>query len=110
MAWEADFKLDLHDLFHSSAIGGPFQLASYGNPALDEVLDRASAVADRTSSLPLWHQVQRILRDDQPWTFLYYFPDLILASEDVAGMELDLRGVFASASRWRLDRLRRFAR
>jgi peptide/nickel transport system substrate-binding protein len=102
MGWEADFRIDLRDLFHSAAIDGPFQLASYRNPRVDHALDRAATLVDRTASLPIWHEIQRLLRDDQPWTFLYYYPDLILASERTSGVAMDIRGVLASAPHWRL--------
>src|SRR5690606_7360633 len=39
LAWESDLRLSLHHLFHSSAMQGPFQMASYGNPELDRLLD-----------------------------------------------------------------------
>ncbi|MGH7554251.1 MAG: ABC transporter substrate-binding protein [Longimicrobiales bacterium] len=101
MGWESDFRVDVRDLFHSRLLDGPFQLASYRNAELDELMDRAALTADRVASLPLWHSIQRTLRDDQPWTFLYYYPDLILARDGVRGLDMDLRGVFAGAARWR---------
>lgn len=109
MGWEADFRVDVSDLFHSSALDGAFQLAGYSNPRVDELLDRAGRMADRRASLPLWHELQRILRDEQPWTFLYYFPDLLLASDRLAGTEMDLRGTLASAALWRVTTPNRFA-
>ncbi|HEX6559924.1 MAG TPA: ABC transporter substrate-binding protein, partial [Longimicrobiales bacterium] len=39
MAWENDFRLVLHDMFHSRAIDNPFQFASYRNPEVDSLLD-----------------------------------------------------------------------
>jgi peptide/nickel transport system substrate-binding protein len=104
MGWESDFRVDVRDLFHSRSLAGPFQLASYRNAELDELMDRAALTADRSASLPLWHSIQRALRDDQPWTFLYYFPDLILARDGVRGLDMDLRGVFAGAALWRAAR------
>jgi peptide/nickel transport system substrate-binding protein len=102
MGWEADFRVDLRDLFHSAMLDGPFQLASYDNALVDSLLDRAGKIVNREESMPVWHQVQRILRDEQPWTFLYYYPDLMLSSERLQVMDMDLRGVLASITRWTL--------
>jgi peptide/nickel transport system substrate-binding protein len=102
MGWEADFLVDVHDLFHSAAFNGSFQLASYSNPDLDAALDRATATSDREAALPLWKDIQRTLRDEQPWSFLYYFPDLLLARERVRDVEMDLRGIFATVAHWRI--------
>jgi len=100
MGWEADYRIDLRELFHSASLGGPFQLASYGTAEMDALLDRAALTVDRQAALPLWHEIQRRLRDDQPWTFLYFFPDLILASARVQGLHMDLRGALATLPAW----------
>ncbi len=100
LGFESDFRLNLRDLFHSKGIAGPFQLASYGNPAVDSILDSAPLLPDRTQARPLWHRLQRILRDEQPWTFLYYSPDLIAVNKRLQGVDMDIRGTFVSVSRW----------
>ncbi|MCI0437492.1 MAG: ABC transporter substrate-binding protein [Gemmatimonadetes bacterium] len=103
MGWEADFRIDLRDLFHSASLGGPFQLASYRDAGVDSLLDAVTGLADRKAALPLWHDVQQRLRDDQPWTFLYFFPDLILTSSRLQGVDMDLRGAFATLAMWWLE-------
>lgn len=102
MGWEADFLVDVRDMFHSDALGGSIQLASYSNATVDAALDRAAGIADREASLPIWSELQRTIRDEQPWTFLYYFPDLLLVRERVHDVEMDLRGIFATVNAWRI--------
>jgi hypothetical protein len=48
----------------------------------------------------LWFQIQRILRDDEPWTFLWYSPDLLAMNERVMGANMDIRGIFVNAQKW----------
>lgn len=101
LAWEADPRpTSLRDLFHSSAIGGPFQLASYRNAEVDRLLDEASRARTPESALPPLHGVQRILREEQPWTFLFYTPDLYIVSERVQGIEMDVQSAFQSLPHW----------
>ncbi|HEY8470205.1 MAG TPA: ABC transporter substrate-binding protein [Longimicrobiales bacterium] len=100
MGWSADFRINLHEMFHTSALGGQFQLASYSNPELDSLLDHAASTVDRDAARPLWRRVQEILRDEQPWTFLYYYPDLYAIRERVQGVEMDIRGAFTNLPRW----------
>ncbi len=109
MGWEADFRVDLHGLFHAGEIDGPFQMASYRSPAVSELLDRVARTTDRQAALPLYHALQRQLRDDQPWTFLYYYPDLIL-TRDRLDLGMDIRGVLVDAARWRFARNETVAR
>ncbi|MEJ2187325.1 MAG: ABC transporter substrate-binding protein [Gemmatimonadota bacterium] len=100
LALDADVRLDLRSLFHSASLKGPFQLAGYSNPALDSLLDSIDTVLDRTASQPLWSRAQRILARDQPWSFLYFFSDLMLARDRLHGVRADLRGVLFSAPQW----------
>jgi peptide/nickel transport system substrate-binding protein len=100
MGWNADFRINLNDTFHSAALGGPYQLASYRNVALDALLDTLDGITDRAQAVPRWHRVQRILRDDQPWTFLYYVPSLYAMRERVRGVEMDARGTFITLPAW----------
>lgn len=100
MGWEAGFRIDLRDSFHSMALGGPFQLASYENPRLDALLDTLTVLTDRDAARPRWHQVQRILRDEEPWTFLWYVPNLYAIRDRVRGVVMDERGTFVTLAQW----------
>ncbi len=44
---------------------------SYKNPQLDATIEKAQGTIDEKARLALWHQCERILHDDQPYTFLY---------------------------------------
>jgi peptide/nickel transport system substrate-binding protein len=100
LAWSGDFRLDLHDIFHSRALDGPYQFASYSSAVADSLLDRAGGEADRAVATPIWRRLQRVLRDDQPWTLLYYRTDPILARERVRGMDMDIRGMLVTVPDW----------
>ena len=100
MGWENDIRINLKDLFHSTAIGSPYQFASYENPAVDSVIDAAARTIDREAARPLYSDIQRLIRDDQPWTFLYYYSDLNTASEQLQGVRMDVRGTFVNAGKW----------
>lgn len=100
LQFSSDFRLGLTDAFHSKAIDGPFQSASYSNAEVDRLLDRASAATDRAEAARIWKRVQRILRDEQPWTFLWWSPDMIVARDRVKGAEMDVRGALLNVQQW----------
>lgn len=95
-----DFRLDLRDSFHSRAIGEPFQLSSWSDPEADALMDDLAAARDRERALPLWHRLQEILIEEQPWTFLYYQPALRAASPHLRGVTVDARGTFVTLPSW----------
>ena len=103
LGWSGDFRLDLRDVFHSDAREGPYQFASYGNPEVDSLMDRAAVEPDQERAAPLWARVQQVLRDDQPWTVLYYQTDAFLARERIRGLDMDIRGVLVSLPDWWIE-------
>jgi peptide/nickel transport system substrate-binding protein len=100
MGWDADYQLNLRSLFHTSAIEGPYQLASYSNPEVDRILDTAPLERDREAARGDWRRFQEIMRRDQPWTFLWYAPDLFVVRDRARDVHMDIRGPFATLNRW----------
>ena len=100
MGWQSDFRINLRDVFHSSAMEGPFQSASYSNPEVDSIIDLTDTIVDREEARPHWYRLQAILREEQPWTFLYYYPDLMAARERLQGLDMDVRGLFTNVAEW----------
>lgn len=101
LAWEAGLRPgELRDLFHSARLDGQFQISSYANPEVDRIIDEASRITERAAAAPLWRRLQEILRDEQPWTFLYYTPDLYVVNERVRGVTMNVHGTFETLARW----------
>jgi peptide/nickel transport system substrate-binding protein len=100
LAWEADFRLSLRAVFHGGERDAPFQIAGYANPVADSLIDRTERLTDRDAARPLLHELQRILRDDQPWGFLYYYDDLYAARAELGGTDMDIRGALVNLPRW----------
>lgn len=100
LGWESDFRINLEGLFHSRAEAGPLQFAGYRNPEVDSLIDRTMQALPREQAKPLYARLQRIMREEQPWTFLYYYPDLALVSERVQDVHMDIRGALVNVSQW----------
>jgi peptide/nickel transport system substrate-binding protein len=100
MGWESDLRVNLRDTFHSGSYDGMYQVASYRNPRVDLLIDSVARSADRAAALPIYRELQQILRDEQPWTFLYYYPDLVIMRDRLQGVEMDIRGALTNVTRW----------
>ncbi|HEX6588629.1 MAG TPA: ABC transporter substrate-binding protein [Longimicrobiales bacterium] len=104
LGWTSDPDLaHLRSLFHSESMNTPFQSASYSNAEFDSLLDRATSTLDRDEARPLWRRVQEIMRDEQPWTFMFYYMDLLAARDWLHTPELDVRGTLANIGEWWID-------
>ncbi|MGH7448253.1 MAG: ABC transporter substrate-binding protein, partial [Longimicrobiales bacterium] len=100
LGYENDFRLNLHDNFHSGALGTPNQFSSYSNPRVDSLIDRTRRARTLAEARPMYAEIQRILRDEQPWSFLYFYPDLVLLRDRLQGVEMDDRGGLISIAEW----------
>ncbi len=71
LGWTSGIETDIYQMFHSSqAKTDGDNTISYKNPALDKLMDQARATVDEATRMPLWQQAERIMVDDQPYTFL----------------------------------------
>lgn len=62
---------DPYGLLHSSMIGAGSNYARYSNAEIDKLLDSARAATNADERKALYHQLHRILHDEQPYTVLY---------------------------------------
>jgi peptide/nickel transport system substrate-binding protein len=49
----------------------------YANAQVDSLLELALATMDRDQALPLWHELQEVLHEDQPSAYLFYPEKLV---------------------------------
>jgi peptide/nickel transport system substrate-binding protein len=80
--WKATTKVDLTGLFHSKSMRPKgFNFVSYANPEVDRLIDLALTKTDTASARALWNRVQKVVYDDQPYTFIAV-PKEITALDD----------------------------
>jgi peptide/nickel transport system substrate-binding protein len=100
IGWVTDFRIDNTDLFHCDKMADPFQWVGYCNPEVDRLLDLLPTIIDREAALPYWHRYQRLIAQDQPYTFIYFQERLRGTSTRIQNMNLDARGDWLGAERW----------
>jgi len=71
LGWGTATKPDITSHWHSSAIPpNGYNISSYDNPEVDDLIERARVELDRERARELWARVQRTVYEDQPFTFL----------------------------------------
>jgi peptide/nickel transport system substrate-binding protein len=101
-SWVVEFKLDDTDLFHSDKYEDLYAFSGTKRADIDRLLEEIPLVVDRADALPLWEEYQRILLDEQPYTFVY-FPERMdgvnMRLEDVV---MDIRGEWINLKDWKI--------
>ena len=79
--WAGVIEEDPYQIFHSSQIGEHgSNYVSFNNPAADKLMEQARRELNEGKRYALYHQLHKLLQDEQPYTFLmtrprYYFID-----------------------------------
>ncbi|MFN2425138.1 MAG: peptide-binding protein [Candidatus Binatia bacterium] len=72
LGWSLSLDPDQYDIWHSSKTGyKQFNFVGYKNAEVDELLEKGRRTFDEAERKRIYDRLQVILRDDQPYTFLY---------------------------------------
>jgi len=103
MGWVTEFKLDDTDLFRSDRIDQPYAWSGTQNPEIDRLLTTLTSTLDREAAIPIWREYQRVLSEEQPYTFFYYPDRLDGINRRLKDVEMDARGEWINIRQWWLD-------
>lgn len=73
LGWSLDPDPDQYDIWHSSKTGPKeFNFISYVNPEVDKLLVNGRNTCRQDERKKIYHRLQEILAEEQPYTFLYF--------------------------------------
>ncbi len=94
MGWSSGIETDIYQMFHSSQIkdeGSNF--ISYNNPELDKLIDEARRTVDEPKRMILWQQAERMMYEDQPYTFLIREQSLLFVDKRIQNLQMSKLGL-----------------
>lgn len=72
LGWTTSFDPDPYQVWHSQGIAPPgSNHIGYANPELDDLIMKLRAEFDPAERVRLGRRIERIIHEDQPYTFLY---------------------------------------
>lgn len=88
LAWTSGVEVDIFQMFHSSqTMEGGDNFISYRSPELDRLIDAARAEVDEDKRMALWRQAERVMVEDQPYTFLLRRKSLVFVDQRIANLQ-----------------------
>ena len=94
LGWSASVETDPYQIFHSdNAIVGGDNRTGYRSEELDKAIEVARVTVDQDERMEKWHEVHRILHQDQPYTFLLNRQALRLFNERVHNIDTSPLGL-----------------
>jgi peptide/nickel transport system substrate-binding protein len=106
-AWIAGFsvplQMQLDEMWGSDLKQSPFNLVSFRNKRVDEILKGAKHVQRETDHAAAWKEFQVILHSEQPCTFLYWMNGLVAVNKRVQGIDIGALGTLHHAWEWYVE-------
>lgn len=94
LGWSGGIEIDLYQIFHSKqAQANGDNATSYSNPELDKLIEKARSTVDEAQRMPIWQQAERILYEDQPYTFLVRKKKLYFIDKRIQNVMMTKYGV-----------------
>lgn len=103
LGFNQDPNLDERNQWACDMIAAPMQFTSYCNPELDAVMDSLQTPIDRQVRKRLVDRYNEIMREDQPYTWLYYPDHVVAARVHLRDVSIDDRGDWMSVTEWWLE-------
>ncbi|HEB57799.1 MAG TPA: ABC transporter substrate-binding protein [Gammaproteobacteria bacterium] len=94
LGWTSGVEVDIYQMFHSSQIENQGEnFMHYANPELDRLIDEARRTVDEAKRMKLWHRAERILYEDQPYTFLTRGKSLVFIDRRIRNVAVTRLGL-----------------
>ena len=94
LGWSSGVETDIHQMFHGSQIdGGGDNFVHYSNAELDTLIDQARSTVDEQTRMSLWWQAEKILYEDQPYTFLMRRQSMMFVNDRIKNLEVTNLGL-----------------
>jgi peptide/nickel transport system substrate-binding protein len=107
MGWGLSRDPDMYDIWHSSKTKeGEFNFISYRNDEVDRLLLDGRRTFDHRKRTEIYHRIHEILRDEQPYTFLYVPDALPVLHKRFKGVEKAPIGIWYDFIHWRVPKNR----
>lgn len=101
LGWAIDTSLDFRSYFHSQEQADGWNFIAYANGEVDRALDEARAAPDAAATREPLIRLQRLLHQEQPYTFLWEPTRLAAVRTGVAGARITPLSGLASLPQWR---------
>jgi peptide/nickel transport system substrate-binding protein len=106
-AWIAGFEVPLQmmlDEFWGSDLEKyPFNLVSFQNKRVDEILAAAEGRVREEETSHLWKEFQSIIQREQPCTFLFWVDTPVGVNKRVQGPSIGVLGITQQAWQWSVE-------
>jgi peptide/nickel transport system substrate-binding protein len=93
LRWSGGYDEDPYQVWHSSQIKGGSNYVGFSNREADRLIEKARQEFDAKKRIKMYHRFHEILHNEQPYTFLYATPNLVVVSKRFLNVREHKRGL-----------------
>ena len=93
LAWSLGYSGDPYQLWHSSMIKQGSNYCAFSNAEADRLIEAARMEFDANKRNKMYHRFHEILHEEQPYTFLFCNPELVVVSKRFQNVNVHLMGL-----------------
>lgn len=103
LGWSLALMPDAYPLWHSSSdkLGG-FNLVSYKNKRVDELIEKGSHTIDKTELGKIYKEIFKIISHELPYLFLYIPDSITVVNKEIKNIEPSFIGIMHNQKDWEL--------
>ncbi len=101
-AWVVPIPVNLNISWYSDLSNTPLNFSSYQNKELDKLINRLSS-AEKEDEVIIYNEIQNILYEDQPYTFLYWIDNIACYNNRIENVEIDPLGAIKHSWNWTIQ-------
>ncbi|MFW2331842.1 MAG: peptide-binding protein [Nitrospinota bacterium] len=104
LGWSLGLDPDGYIIWHSSKTKEhEFNFISYANQEVDQLLELGRRTLNQSKRKEIYHKLQKILAEEQPYIFLYYPYATPIVASKVRGIEPGAAGIAYNFDDWKID-------
>lgn len=93
LRWSGGFEQDPYQIWHSSQVKGGSNYIGFKSREADRIIEAARKEFDEKKRDRMYHRFHEILHNEQPYTFLFTMPNLVVVSRRFENVTVHKRGL-----------------
>ncbi|PKL35640.1 MAG: hypothetical protein CVV44_19095 [Spirochaetae bacterium HGW-Spirochaetae-1] len=93
LSWSLGYNEDPYDLWHSSQMKEGFNFTGFHNAEADRIMEEGRKEFNAERRTVLFRRLGEILYEEQPYTFMFCSPDLVIASRRFGNVKVHQAGL-----------------
>jgi peptide/nickel transport system substrate-binding protein len=101
--WNVALEMTPETIWGSDLKKNPFNMVGYQNKRVDDLCELGKKELNVFDAAPYWKELDAILYDEQPYTFLYWFSQLNGFNTRITSQKVTIGGIYSNLSDWKLN-------